>query len=143
MARLPGPKEVKGAFERASAMNREQLEFQISQYVDGTLSPAEVAALQTMLTNDAEARGGLEDFRKVDEALKTTDIPLPAINWDHLAEHISVAVAEEDRATTSIPIRAWWVRRIAIAAAILIVVGLVIFWPNRPGHNLPQIVMRP
>ena len=122
-------------------MTREQLEFQISQYVDGTLSPAEVAALEATLTNDADARAVLEDFRKVDATLKTTEIPLPAINWDRLAEHISAAVAEEDRATTSIPIRAWWVRRIAIAAAVLIAAGLVILWPKRAGHD--QVVVTP
>jgi anti-sigma factor RsiW len=116
-------------------MTREQLEFQISQYVDGTLSPAEVAALSGMLASDAEARALLEDFRKVDATLKTTELPLPAINWDRFADHISAAVAEEDRATTSTPIRAWWVRRIAIAAAVLIVVGTVILWPRPAGHD--------
>ena len=112
-------------------MDREQLEFRISQYVDGTLSPAEVAALEATLASDAEARAVLEDFRKVDETLKKTEIPLPAVNWDRLAEHISAAVAGEDRATTSIPIRAWWVRRVAIAAAVLIAVGTVTLWPRR------------
>ena len=118
-------------------MTREQLEFQISQYVDGTLSPAEVAALEQTLAGDAEARAVLEDFRKVDATLKRTGIPLPAINWDRLADHISAAVADEDRATTSIPIRAWWVRRIAVAAAVGIVVGVGILWPR---HGGPQDV---
>src|SRR5689334_17094397 len=112
MARIPGPKEVKGIVERASAMNREQLEFQISQYVDGTLSPAEVAALQTTLANDAEAQATLEQFQALDSLFKKTEMPLPAVDWNRFADQLSRAVAEEDRATTSIPIHApggaWW-----------------------------------
>jgi anti-sigma factor RsiW len=117
-------------------MDREQLEFRISQYADGTLPAAEVAALEATLASDAQARALLEDFRKVDAALKTTELPLPTVNWDRLAEHISSAVADEDRATTSVPIRAWWIRRVAMAAAVLIVVGSVIFWPKRAGHEV-------
>jgi anti-sigma factor RsiW len=122
-------------------MNRQMLEFHISQYVDGTLSPGEVAALESTLANDPAARAILEDFRKVDATLKTTEIPLPPINWNRLAEHISAAVAEEDRATTSIPIRGWWVRRVSVAAAVLIAAGLVIFWPKRAGQQ--QVVLTP
>jgi anti-sigma factor RsiW len=117
-------------------MNREQLEFQISQYADGTLSPAEVAALEATLVQDVEARALLEDFRKLDATLKKTEIPLPAINWDRLADHISAAVADEDRATTSFPIRTWWVRRIAIAALVLIAIGTVILWPRRIDNRM-------
>jgi anti-sigma factor RsiW len=122
-------------------MNREQLEFQISQYVDGTLSPAEVAALEQVLANDAEARATLEEFRAIDAIVKKTEIPLPAVKWDRLAEHLSRAVAEEDRATTAIPIRrssvtvAWWVKRVAVAAMIAIAAGAVIFWPRNAGRD--------
>src|SRR5437867_420636 len=116
-------------------MDREQLEFRISQYVDGTLSAADVAALEATLASDAEARALLEDFRKIDGTFKSTPLPLPAVNWERLAESISAAIAEEDRATTSIPIRAWRVRRVAIAAAVLIAVGTVVLWPRRTGHE--------
>src|SRR5437762_2420944 len=55
MARLPGPKEVKGTVERTSVMTREHLDFQISQYADETLSPAAAAALEAPLAGGAEA----------------------------------------------------------------------------------------
>ena len=123
-------------------MDREQLEFQISQYVDGTLSPAEVAALEQTLAGDAEARATLEQFRKLDSLFKKTEIPLPAVDWDRFADHLSRAVAEEDRATTSIPIRAaaevrgaWWVRRVAIAAVVALAAGVALLWPRHAGRQ--------
>jgi anti-sigma-K factor RskA len=120
-------------------MNREQLEFSISQYADGTLPAAETAALETTLANDADARALLEEFRKLDAIVKTTEIPLPAVDWDRFADHLSRAVAEEDRATTSIPIRprggAWWVKRVAIAAVVVLAAGVALLWPRHGGHS--------
>jgi hypothetical protein len=119
-------------------MNREQLEFQISQYADGTLPAAEVAALELTLAGDAEARALLGEFRKLDTLVKTTEMPLPAVDWDRFADHLSRAVAEEDRATTSIPIRprgAWWVKRVAIAAVVVLAAGVAILWPRHGGRS--------
>src|SRR5438105_19050 len=101
-------------------MDREQLEFRISQYVDGTLPAAEVAALEAVLAADAEARAVLEDFRKLDAAMKD-QARLPQIYWDRLAAHLSDAVARQDEAMAPAsiairaPIRAWW-RPLAVAA---------------------------
>jgi len=118
-------------------MDREQLEFRISQYVDGTLPAAEVAALEATLASDADARAMLADFRSLDAQLKH-QAPLPAINWDRLAVHLCDAVAQEDEATEksqSIPIRAWW-RPIAIAASVLIVIGTVLLLPRHTGTQV-------
>lgn len=119
-------------------MIREQLEFQISQYADGTLPAAEVAALEGALASDAEARALLEEFRKLDALVKTSEMPLPAVDWDRFADHLSRAVADEDRATTSIPIRprgAWWVKRVAIAAVVVLAAGVAILWPRHGGQS--------
>src|SRR5438477_11406579 len=117
-------------------MTSEQLEFQISQYVDGTLPAAEVAALEAVLAADAEARGVLADFRKLDVAMKD-QAPLPQINWDRLAAHLSDAVAREDEAsqaaTAPIAIRAWW-RPLAAAAIVVIAFATVLLIPRRGGH---------
>jgi anti-sigma factor RsiW len=108
----------------------EQLEFQISQYADGTLPAAEAAALEATLASDADARALLEEYRKLDTVLKRETPPLPEIKWDRLAEHISGAVADEDRATTTYTISAWWVRSVAVAAAVIIAFGTVVLWPR-------------
>jgi anti-sigma factor RsiW len=112
----------------------EQLEFRISQYADGTLPAAEVAALEATLGSDADARALLEEYRKLDVVLKRETPALPEIKWERLAEHISGAVADEDRATTTYKISArtstWWVRSVAVAAAVVIAFGTVVLWPR-------------
>lgn len=117
-------------------MDREQLEFQISQYIDGTLSMTEAVALEQVLAGDAEARAMLEDFRKLNASLKRENVaPLPEIRWEKLAEHLSAAVAEEDRATTTYRISAWWTRGVAaVAALVLIAIGTAVLL-NR--HHMP------
>jgi len=118
----------------------EQLEFQIAQYADGTLPPAERAALEQTLANDTEARALLDEYRRLDVALKS-ELPVPAINWDRLAAHLSNTVAVEDRATTTIawPLRSWG--KIAVAAAIALVIGAATMWQLRPAAPVEKVVI--
>src|SRR4051812_13161780 len=100
----------------------EQLEFQISQYADGTLPADEVAALEAILAADADARALLEEFRSLNASLKR-ELPLPAVRWDRLAEHLSAAVAAEteaDTAPAAIPLFARLRPLLSIAASLLI-----------------------
>jgi anti-sigma factor RsiW len=112
-------------------MDREQLEFQISQYADGTLPATEAAALEATLASDAAARELLEEYRQLDVMLKR-ELPLPQMNWERLADHLSDSVAKEDAATRTIawPLRQWG--RVAVAAMVLIAVGLGV-WRGRSG----------
>src|SRR5688572_22883547 len=120
----------------------EQLEFQIAQYADGTLPPAERAALEQALAADTDARAMLDEYRRLDASLKR-EMPVPAMNWDRLAAHLSDAVAAEDRATTTI---AWPLRhagRLAAAAAVIVVIGTAALWllrPSAPGDSFVNIV---
>jgi anti-sigma factor RsiW len=77
-------------------MNPEQLEFAISQYLDGSLPAEEVAALEARLNEDAAARGLLAEYRRVDALLKGTPSAVPAIEWGRLAGRIGAAVQEAD-----------------------------------------------
>ncbi|MEO6434377.1 MAG: hypothetical protein ABIP55_01270 [Tepidisphaeraceae bacterium] len=116
-------------------MISEDLEFQISQYADGTLPGEEAAALESTLASDAEARALVEAYRKVDVLLKR-ELPLPQMNWDRLAGHISAAVAQEEVAANDANRSyriAWPVwSRLAIAAMVLLAVGLAAFMHLRP-----------
>jgi hypothetical protein len=67
------------------------------------------------------------------------------MNWDRLAGHLCDAVADGDRATTTI---AWPLRhagKLAAAAAVIVVIGSMALWHLRPAtpisevaiHNLP------
>jgi anti-sigma factor RsiW len=102
--------------------DREQLEFAISQYVDGTLSPAEVAEIEAVLRSDAAAAELLREFREIDAAVKS---PVAAsFNWDRLANAISARIDDETGAPQSLPMP--WVRfrTMAIAASVLIAAGI-------------------
>ena len=112
---------------------RDQLEYAISQYIDGTLPPVESAALEERFAVDAEAREILAEYRALDETLKTS-LPVPAVAWDRLHAHLSDAVSREEA-----PVRHYSLNRYvrhaaaALAACVAIVFG-VIFVANRAGH---------
>ena len=117
----------------------EQLEFLISQYADGSLPESERTLVELRLQGNAEARTMLDEYRALDATLKSS-MPLPAINWDRLAEHLSEAVAEhrEARATTVLG-RIGTFGRLAIAACVVVAVGGIALWttikPPRGGDN--------
>ena len=121
----------------------EDLEYSISQYVDGSLPAAEKAALEKRLAEDADARAMLEEYRKLDEAIRASATPMPEIDWDALAGRISNAVAEQNEANESFKIervrRSPWVVRaswMALAASVLIVAGIAIHL-MRPTPGTP------
>jgi len=99
--------------------DQEQLEFAISQFLDGTLEPEQRAALEQRLAADPAARATLEQYRQLDRTLRAA---APTVNWDKLQTHLSGAVAsqeEQDRRAYSIA----RVRRVgtwAVAACLLI-----------------------
>ena len=104
----------------------DQLEYAISQYIDGTLPPLESAALEERFAVDAEARAILEEYRALDRALKTS-LPLPAVAWDRLAAHLSEAMGREDAPVKHYSLRTIKrVAAVALAACVAIVTGVVI-----------------
>jgi anti-sigma factor RsiW len=101
-------------------MISEQIEFQISQYVDGTLSLDEQAAVDQLLAVDGRARKILADYRKLNAHLAKLNVG-PSVHWDRLSEHLSAGV---DRATAPViagRIGQWssFSSKMRIAAAIL------------------------
>jgi anti-sigma factor RsiW len=99
----------------------EELEYQISQYLDGTLSDAETFALKERLASDEEALRVFEEYVRLQQHVATA-LPLPAVDWNRLAERLSDAAA--DAREPAIAGRIGWGRKFAIAASILIVLGL-------------------
>ena len=75
-------------------MTKDQLEFAISQYLDGTLPPEELSALERVLESDAEARRMLEAYRSLDVLAKGA-LRLPALDWGRVSSSISQAVAAD------------------------------------------------
>ena len=124
-------------------VTRDELEFQISQYLDGTLGEAERSALEARLGSDADARALLDEYRRLDAALKVA--PLPAVNWDALSARISSAVADQQDEPAR-TYRIGFVRTmagLAVAACVLVAVGLGLrlMPPGRTGSDAGTIAV--
>src|SRR5262245_63050563 len=105
-------------------MSRDELEYAISQYLDGTLAPIERPAVEERLATDPEARAILAEYRSFTNTLKTS-MPVPEIAWDKLHTQISEAVAAEEAPVRHFSIRSIKVvRTMAIAAALLLVASV-------------------
>src|SRR3954470_15957884 len=101
-------------------MQRDDLEFLISQYVDGTLRGGQLEALDSRLKLDPAARAVLAEYRALDAQLKA--LPRPDVRWDAFAEQISAAVADAEAPAQSYRLAdyRWGNRWVAVAAAVVI-----------------------
>src|SRR5688500_14726372 len=85
-------------------MIRDDLEFQISQYADGTLPADQREALEAVLAADAGARELLEAYRKLDAALAEDRAARPlAVRWDGLAARVASHVARHAESAEAVP----------------------------------------
>src|SRR3954471_7876393 len=129
-------------------MTRDELEFSISQYLDGTLAAAERDALDERLATDAEARAVLAEYEALNAAFAAAPA-VPEIDWDQFAGKISAAVAREEMPAQSYKIGAWMRQpvRLPAVAASLLVAGGIAFSLLRPGGDKtntgPQVVQQP
>lgn len=103
----------------------EQLEFAISQYIDGTLDEGARTELEGLLAKDPDLQVVLEGHQNLTELLRS--VPAPEVRWDSLSEAISLAIDEdlESRARRA----SWWIQfrvpvGLAAAASIILVVGI-------------------
>ncbi len=69
----------------------EELEFRISRYIDGDLSPTEAAALQAEIAGNAAAQALVAEYRALAETTRSATAALPDVNWDRLADRLSAA----------------------------------------------------
>lgn len=78
-------------------MLTEDVEFQISQYVDGTLSRTQRAQVDSLLATDPHARQLLAEFTRLNAhlgQLRTTSAA--GAKWDQIARHISTHVDQAE-----------------------------------------------
>src|SRR6266511_2754497 len=85
-------------------MTREQLEFLISQYLDGSLTADEVVALEQVLARDESARALLEEHRKLDALLKAAKVATPLPGLEALRGNIVAALPESAKAEAIDPL---------------------------------------
>lgn len=123
-------------------MTRDELEFSISQYLDGTLADAERNALDERLATDAEARAILGEYESLQRALVADALPL--VNWDALSNRISAAVSGEEMPAQSYKISQWFSpARLAIAASALIAAGIGFSVLRDRSTSGPEIAVQP
>ena len=71
-------------------MSPEQLEFILTQYLDGTLSAEQVGAIERALEADPRARELRDEHDRLTALLRAE--ALPEMNWDELARDLSAVV---------------------------------------------------
>jgi anti-sigma factor RsiW len=123
-------------------MLAETTEFQISQYLDGTLSAAEQSAVESMLASNADARKVLADYRRLNQQLVSTNAG-PSVNWNSLSGHISGSIEQQaDRPLVAGRI-GFGSTAIKIAAALLLTVGTALVarhYAVRPAVAAPKAI---
>ena len=107
-------------------MTRDELEFRLSQYLDGTLAGAEADALEDRLARDQDARALLDEHRTITEFLRQD--ALPQVHWDRLAATISQAVNEVEP-PVAVSYKIFRLRMpmvFAAAASVLVAAGIAV-----------------
>jgi anti-sigma factor RsiW len=122
-------------------MTRDELEFSISQYHDGTLPPLETRAIEELLATNAEARQVLSEYQKLDTLMASTP-SVPALDWDRLHTHLSQTIAqvpdEQAPAVKTYKIGLAWTRYVGVAAAVaaaIAIVVTVVFRDQKPATD--------
>jgi anti-sigma-K factor RskA len=125
-------------------MTRDELEFSLSQYHDGTLGPVERATVDEVLSTDADARAMLAEYARLDALLKRAP-GAPELAWDKLQARISSAVHDAEAPAVPTFKIGNWSRVVggvvALAAAIAIVVSVTMRNPiAKPQSGGPRVL---
>ena len=118
-------------------MTRDELEFSISQYVDGTLvDDQQRSALEERLATDAEARALYAEYQTLQGVLTTSLPAMPEVDWDQFAARVSAAVDREEMPAQSYKISRWFSApmKFAMAASVL-VAGAIAFTVMRQDNS--------
>jgi len=110
-------------------MDRDNIEFLISQYLDEQLPAKEQERVARLVVEDPSAREIFAAYRALDTVLKSA--PVPSVNFDRLNAAITSRIDEIDAEPASYGtlIRPLPVRQLAIAAGVLLAVGVgVVAW---------------
>jgi anti-sigma factor RsiW len=114
-------------------METNDLEFSITQYLDGDLPQDQRASLEARFKEDPQAQAMFAEHQRLTAALKT--MPMPSVRWDAFARSISSAVnaAHEEQSARSYRMPTWIRRAIplALAASVLIVASVAIHYRSR------------
>lgn len=120
--------------------DQDNLEYAISQYLDGTLSAFDRQVLEDRLASDAEARLLASEYAQMDRVLKASRI-LPEIDFDQFAQSIKAQIAkEDDHAPAPLRLPGVFVRYTAIAAGIVLAIGVGLHFIPGTSHTDPPTI---
>lgn len=119
-------------------MNAEQVEFLISQYADGTIAPADRVALESHLDANPDARLLVDEYRELNDLIRTAAPPVPEFDLGAMTARINAAIDEHNTSAAPIRLTFPWQRvigAIAVAACVVLAVGL---WMRQTGETAPS-----
>jgi hypothetical protein len=107
-------------------MTRDEIEFLISQYIDGTANELDRARIEEILATDADARAMLSEYQRLVSIVKSS-LPVPEIAWDSLSGRIANETAKLEMPVKHYRLRFATVSKFAaLAAMVTIVVGVIV-----------------
>ena len=103
----------------------DELEFAISQYIDGMLGQLEQAALEEILASDKSARAMLAEYRRLNEALRTK-LSQPQVDFELFSKNISDALGKAEAPVKHYrPSFTGYAKIISVAASIVIAISVI------------------
>lgn len=118
-------------------IERDNLDYALSQYADGTLNELDRRVVDERLIVDAEARLLLSDFYQVDRLLRDSR-EVPEIDFDVFAAGISRAIdGEEAYAAAPLRMRTRWLA--PLAATAMVAIGAVAGLQWQASKSLPAV----
>ncbi len=111
---------------------------QLSEYVDGSLDPADAVELMQRVATDRTLQKELEALRAADALIKTHQDEMPEVDWDAFSgsvrSRVEKSVKREKRTSRNLVFRQW--RPLAAAAALAMSITAFLIVDRKP--NAPQ-----
>ncbi len=70
----------------------EELEFLLTEYLDGARPPDQRSVVIVTIQHDPETAARLQEYKKLDDLFRS-ESPMPNIQWDKLAKRISIRIS--------------------------------------------------
>lgn len=118
--------------------SNEDLEFKLSQLLDGQLGPGESAALLKRIETDPNLAEQFRMYQALEEGLSRQAGEMPEVDWELQRETIHSMMERE--ALLKAPRFVWPVRAMrwtAAVAAVAAVIAIVALLPGRLGNVMP------
>ena len=118
---------------------QDQLEFLISQYLDGTLSAPEQKALEARLSQDPRLRARLDEYARLDDLLRT-GLPTPPMDWNDFANQISSSLAMAPSPARTHRLTGAFAAAAALAACALLAIGITLRQTRQTPPTISAVV---